>query len=921
MVNLLAFAHRVNVPIAKPIADTIIYLDSTDKFPRIKRKPVKERPKVVKAAVADTIRKPLVKVDTSKRVTPIDTTGMAIDTTRNGKDTTKNKDNLEAELKVVATDSIIVINKNRSRYYGKARVTYGKEFELDADFIDVDKSTNMLYASGRTDAKTGRYVGRPISKQGEDQPVTSDSLRVNYVTKKVRIWNVLTQQDGNYISKGEAKKISEDEVAYHNIIFSACDKPDPDYGIVITRGIGEKKRVISGPAYLMIQGIPMPVGLPFGFFPKPDSRSSGLLLPTFGEDANLGFFIRDLGYYIVLSDYADLTNLLTYFSNGSYEASTNLNYMKRYKYNGNMTLSYGSHNYGLAGDPAAKDFRIVWTHSQNPNASPGRTFSASVNAATSSFYQNNAASLGYNIQALTQNDLRSSVSYSRTWDGTPFNLTMSASHSQNISRKTINLEPLSFNFSMQTISPFDKKDRVSEAKWYQKITVGYTLAGTNKLNEIPESELFKGNTIQKKLQSYFQHQIPIGLNLNVFQYFQFNTNFNYQERWFLQTVRKRYARADSLVIDTVPGFKRVGDYTMSAGFSTKIYGIVNFKNSKIKAIRHVITPSIGFSYRPDYSGLDRSYNRVVVSNATVPYPVVAQRYSIFDGIGAGGPGGGTQAGISLGIDNNFEAKVRPGAKDTVQTDKKVMLLQGFTFNTFYNFAADSFKLSPISFSGHTGLFKDKINVSFGGSFNPYTAQIRDSISNGQIVRFANYINRYSWHDGKFPTLTNFNFSVSGSLNPAVFHPQAASVQPNMGPQVQMMSPAQQQQLALLNNDPSKYIDFNIPWNIVFNYSFNYSNNLTSTTTSNTIMFNGDVSLTPKWKIQYNTNFDLKVMRLSTATSFAIYRDLHCWDLSIQWVPFGYYKSYNVTLRVKSAILQALKLTKRSDFAGYGGGQF
>ncbi|MDB5117537.1 MAG: lptD [Mucilaginibacter sp.] len=880
MVNLIAVAHKGGVVIFKHNIDTIIKLDSTNKYPKLtKGRKSKGTSTVKKAAKADT---------------------------------TKKNSNLDTELKETSVDSAFNdVETGISKRYGKARVTYG-DFELDAEYIRIDRKKHLIFASGIIDPKTHRYIGRPISKQGSDQPITSDSLLFNYETKKGNVWNVLSQQAGNYISHGQAKKISETEVAYKNIIFSACDKPDPDYGIVITRGIGEKNRIISGPAYLEIEGIPIPIGIPFGFFPKPDTRTSGLILPTFGEDATLGFYLRDFGYYIGLSDYADLTNTGTYYSNGSYELNSVLDYMSRYKYNGNLALSYGSHNYALAGDPPARDFHITWSHSQNPNASPGSTFSASVNAGTSSFYQNNPATVGYNLQSLTQNTLRSSISYSKLWAGTPFNLTVSLSHSQDLTQKTVSLQLPNFSFSMATINPFDSKDNVGVQKWYQKITVGYTLTATNQANNIPESELFSSNTLTKKFQNGFQHQIPVGLSLNVLNYFQLSFNANYTERWYLQTIRQHYARADSLVTDTVPGFARVGNYTLGAGLSTKVYGTLNFKNGRLAAIRHTMTPNIGFSYSPDYSGLDKSYNQAIVSNATIPYPVVFSRYSIFNNSVYGGPSGGRQAGISLSLDNSIEAKLRPKSTDTSREDRKIQILQSLSFSTFYNFAADSFKLSPISISGHTGLFHDRINISFGATLNPYITKVLDSIANNQIKRYPILVNRFTFQDGQFPTLTSFNFSASGSLNPATFHPNPGSTLP-VGAAMATATPEQAQKLALLNSDPSAYVDFNIPWNLSINYNFTYTNNYINTQTVNTIMLSGDVSITPKWKIQYNTNYDLKVRQLSSATSFAIYRDLHCWDLSIQWLPFGYYKSYNVTLRVKSTILQALKLSKRSDY--------
>jgi hypothetical protein len=922
MVNVKATAYKRIFSINRHIADTIIKLDSNrrlPKSPKDKKSAVNNSKDVPQTNAIDLSRSTAIdsvkKRDTSRKpLKPTDTIPIrkstVLDTTRKGSD-------LDTEIKDVADSVYNDLKTGISYRVGNARVSYG-DFELDAEFIRIDRKKKLIFASGMRDRRTGRYIGRPISKQGKDEPIISDSLLFNYETKKGHIWNISTQQDGNYISKGQAKKLNDEEIALANVIFSACDKPthgeDPDYGIVITKGIAEQKRIISGPAYLMIEGIPLPIGVPFGFFPKTNSRTSGILLPTFGEDATLGFFLRDFGYYIGLSDYADLTNLATYYSNGSYEVSSALDYMKRYKYNGNLVLSYGSHNYTLPGDPPARDFHINWQHSQNPAASPGSTFSASVNAGTSSFYQNNPASNGYNLQTLTQNLLRSSIAYSRTWAGTPFNLTSSLSHSQDLTKKTVTLELPNINFSMTSINPFDSKDRVDEQKWYQKITMAYTMQATNQLNNIPESELFKSETLTKRMRNGVQHQIPIGINFNLLRYFQFSGSVNYEDRWSFQTINKRYARADSLVTDTVPGFARRGNYNLSASMSTKIYGLLNFKNSKLLAIRHVMTPSVGFSYSPDYSGLNRSYNRLIVSNATVPYPVVYQRYSIFDNAVYPSPTGGKSAGISLSLDNNLEAKLRPRSTDTVQENRKIQLLQSLAFSTFYNFAADSFKLSPIGISGHVGLFKDKINVSFNGTLDPYVTRVYDSIANGQIQPYRRQINRYSWQDGKFPKLVNVSFSVSGTLNPAAFHPSAINNNSAAnGLTLANATPIQRQSLAMLNGDPSAYIDFNIPWNLVINYNFSYTNAYVSSQRTNTIMLSGDLNLTKAWKIQFNTNYDFVAGQLSSATSFAIYRDLHCWDLSIQWLPFGYYKSYNVTLRVKSAILQALKLSKRSDY--------
>jgi LptD protein len=887
IVNAMAATGRSRNNYYKPIIDTIIKLDSIrdKKLLKINQSNAKNGTKSVKS-----------KADTAK----------------------KNKEGLDSELKFSDDDSTIVDKVHNILYlYGKARVKY-QDVEMDADFIRVDQKKHLIFASGSIDPVTHRYIGRPLTKQGKDKPVESDSLLFDYKTKKGKIYNPASQQDGNYISGGQVKKLNETEAAYRNVLFSTCEKPFPetDFGIVITKGIGEKNRIISGPAYLEIEGVPLPLAIPFGFFPKPDSRTSGVILPTFGEDQKLGFYIRDLGYYLALNDYVDITTQGTLYSKGSYDLNTSARYLSRYLYSGSLSLSYGSHNYGLEGDPPAKDFNITWSHTKNSNASPGSTFSASVNAGTSSYYQNNPASTNYNLQSLTQNNLSSSISYSKQWIGTPFNLNISLAHSQDLTAKTVTLDLPTISFNMSTLSPFDSKDRVGEQKWYQKITVGYSLQATNHINAVPEDELFKGSTLFKRMQNGFEHQIPIGFNQTVLKYFQFSASANYTEWWYFQTIREHYDRnslidPDVPVIDTVGGFKRAGTYNLNAGFSTKVYGTASFKKGKLQAIRTVITPSVSFAYTPDFSDPSFGYYKTIVSNAIIPYPVTSTMYSIFQNGVYGGPSSGRSAGLNLSLDNSIEAKVRPKSTDTSQTAKHIKILDGLTISTFYNFAADSFKLSQIAFSGHTAILHQKVNISFSGNLNPYTTLLNDSISNGAIVKYPHMIDKYTWQSGKFPTLTTFSLSMSGSLNSTSFAPKPAT--PPIGNTLQNMNPQQAQKLAMINSDPGAYIDFNIPWNITFNYSFSYSNQITSTNTTNTIMLSGDVSLTSKWKIQYSTNYDLKARQLGSATSFSIYRDLHCWDLSFQWLPFGYYKSYNVTLRVKSTILQSLKLSKKSDY--------
>lgn len=827
--------------------------------------------------------------------------------------TKKNAESLKSEVISHAEDSVVTDQVHQITYlYGKARVKY-EDFELDADYIRLDQKNHLMFARGSTDPITKRYINRPISKQGKDKPLESDSLLFDYKTKKGKIFNPASEQDGDFLSGGLAKKLNETEVAYKNVLFSTCDLPYPDthFGIVITKGIAEKNRIISGPAYLEIEGIPLPLAIPFGFFPKPDTRTSGVIIPTFGEDQKLGFYLRNFGYYIGLNDYVDLTTMGSIYSKGSYEVSETVHYLKRYKYGGSFTFIYGSHNYGLQGDPPTKDYSLTWTHTQDPNANPGSTLSASVNIQSSKFGPNNPAAVNYNPQSLISGSLSSSVNYSKTWAGTPFNMSVGVTQSQDLINKTISLNLPTLSFSMASLSPFDSKERTGEQKWYQKLTLSYSLQASNSVNAIPESELFQGNMLLKSLQTHITHTIPLGLSLNILKYFQFSTNVNYVEHWYLQSISKSFARGsingrDSLVTDTVNGFKRAGSYTFGTSFSTKLYSTFQFKGN-LEAIRHVMTPSIGFSFNPDFSLPSYGYYKTIVSNATIPYPYTSTKYSIFED---NFPSPGKQAGISFSLDNTIEIKLKPKTTDTSGKSQKIPILQGLSFSTFYNFAQDSLRLSPITFSAHSAIFNQKVNLSFSGSLNPYEVKVIDSIANGQITRTPLTINRYTLQDGKLPGLSSFSFSMSGALNPASFKPRTPVIP---GANLQNMTSQQAQRLAAINSDPSAYVDFNVPWNLSFNYNYTYTNNTVSTSNSNTVMLSGDINITKGWKIQYSTQYDLKALKISGVPQFTIYRDLHCWDLNVQWVPFGYFKSYNVTLKVKAAILQDLKLSKRSDY--------
>ncbi len=842
------------------------------------------------------------------------------DTTKKGNAQTAPKDTTASEkIEYSAQDSSFVDKEKEMVYlYGKARVKY-QDFELDADYITYNSKTKQIYASGRTDAK-GKYVGRPIVKMTGQSTSLADSLFYNTETSVGRIWGVYTEQEGGFFTGGKAKKQPDDEIHSKGQTYSTCNLPHPHFGIYITKGIVTENQIITGPVYLKIEDIPLPIGLPFAFFPKPNKKSSGVILPSPGEDYTRGFFLRDGGYYLGLNDYWDAKMLATIYTRGSYEGSLLSNYTKRYKYNGNINFRYSNSRYGLEGTPEytpRKDFNLQWTHSQNANAKPGTTFSASVDAGTSSFNQNTAGGSTYDYSQFTKNTLRSSISYGRVF-GNGITLGVAADGSQETQNKSVSLRLPDISLSVPTFNPFDSKDRLGEQKWYQKITVGYSMQASNTITTT-EDQLFKRESLNK-FKNGVSHQIPVNMAFNIAEYFNFNTGVSYTERWQFQTVRKSYLKvlnsSDQEIIDTVAGFKRNGEYSLNMGVSTKIYSTAQFnKFGNFKALRHVMTPQVSFSYRPDFSDVAKGYYKLAYYTDGTPKigsDGQQQKYSIFEGSPYGFPGAGRSASISFSLDNTVEAKVLTPNDTTGKGDKKIPIIQGLSISGSYNFLAPSFKLSTLGFSGRSQ-FTDKLGVNYYGTLDPYRYTDTVDVLTGRVSR--KLIDDYVWNVGKLPRLTNFGFSFNYSLNPEALKKKNENEQ-NLKDKAAKtgMTPEQSEELAKVSRDPNAFVDFKIPWNFAFSYTFNYNTDRVgqNSTITNTLNFNGDANITPKWKVQFNSGWDFKASTFSQ-TSLAIYRDLHCWDMSFSWIPFGAYQFYSVDIKVKASVLQDLKLSKRKNY--------
>ena len=848
----------------------------------------------------------------------VDTTLIVNDTTKNhlrevqGQDTVvmTDPDGLETVVTIVANDSSWnQVNKNVLHLYRGAKVKY-QTFELAADYIRLDRNTNQLFASGVID-HNGEYVGRPVVIFPGETPKTVDSLLYDYKTQEGNTYGIMTEEDGAYIQASVLRKNLYDELSLKSGMYSTCNLPYPHthFGIRFTKGFLAKNHIIVGPAYLEVENIPIKfIGVPFGFFPKNNKKASGLLFPSFGEDATRGFAVRDMGWYLTFNDYWDSEIRASLYSKGSWEASVRTNYVVNYKYSGGFNIRYASTKSGVEGTSnygTNKDFNVTWNHTQRQEANPGTSFSASVNFGTGSYFRNTGFNQNNSMQDIVRNNMSSSIAYGKVFADGKVNFTTNLSHRQDMASGRVDLELPSFSLNVSTFNPFDSKKRVGEQKWYQRITVGYSLQGRNTITA-GDSVLFKKETLNN-FTNGFQHSIPVSLSLNAFKYFQFNTSVNYTERWYLQSIRKgleNRLNGFEEVRDTVQGFRRAYDYSVSSGLSTKIYGMYP-KMGKVEAIRHVVTPSVNLNYRPDFSAARYGFYREYTN-----MDGLIQKYSVFENGIYGGPGAGKSMGIGFSVDNNIEAKVR-NSKDTTGKEafKKIPIIQGLTFSGNYNFMADSLKLSTINFSGRTSLFNQKINLNFNGTFDPYTIN-----ENG--VR----VDRFAIKDGTLARLTNFGLSFDYSLNPSANKSRSDNLD-SLRNRMPNMTSEQAEALSRISTDPNAFVDFNIPWNLNGAFSMNYSkvwdntdrvmrNQITAT-----VNVNGDFNVTPKWKVQFNTGYDLRQKALSL-TRFSIYRDLHCWDMSVGWTPFGQYQSYNITIRAKASILQDLKLTKRESHYRY-----
>lgn len=845
--------------------------------------------------------------DTPKKAA-VDTAGMKADSTGRMDSTGKvvvadtlniSNDSLDAPVEYSAADSAIIKVPSRQFYlYGKANVKYTDNV-LDANTIHYDQQSQVMSAYGGSDTAKNP-LNLPTLTQGGSKAI-SDSIRFNLKTGRGLTKNSYYQEGEMYVFAQKLKKMDKDVSFAYQARFTTCNLDTPHFAFHTKRvKIINNKFAVSGPAYPEFEGVPMPVAIPFGIFPLAKGRHSGLLPPQFTSNDSYGLGLEGLGYYKVFGDNWDVTTRANIYTYGGWALYINPKYMKRYKYNGNLNLSILKSKILNSSTAAGEEFtnntsfQINWSHSTDTRARPGTSFTASVNAGSTkynSFVPNNA------MQNF-QNQLSSSITYSKSWDQGKYNLTASANHSQNNNLRLVSVTLPTIAFTAATFYPFQKKESVGTAKWYEKLGISYS---GNLLNQVAfYDSAFSFRKLIDTAQWGVQHNIPITLTLPAVGPLIFAPSVSYSEKWYGQKILRNWnPKTDTVDTHIDRGFFAAREMTFGLSTNTRIFGTYDL--GKTTKLRHEIKPFFSLNYKPD---LVKKY----YYNLQVDTSGRTTRLSEFEGSVVGGYSEGQFGGFNFGFDNLFEMKVKNN-KDTTgdAPTKKIKLIDGLSFNTGYNFFADSLKWSPVAISFRSTLF-EKINITGSASIDPY-----------KVDSFGNRVNQLLWSKGSLGRFTSGNISVSSS-----FQSKASDDRKDKDrlPNDQTMTPDEQQrQLDYVRSNPAEFVDFNIPWSLQTSLSVNFSRLRTPdfsgyyTQINTNLSLNGDFSLTPKWKLGGSTYYDFKGGSIQTLTMF-ITREMHCWQMAINVTPVGPYKSFNITLNPKSGILRDLKVNRTRQFAPY-----
>ena len=823
----------------------------------------------------------------------------------------KPKKFLEGIIDYKAKDYESINQKKKQIFlYNEAQIQY-QDMDIQSGVIVIDYGKDMVYA-GRLKDSAGVYSQAPVFKQGADV-VEPDSIVFNMKTKKAFIWNSKTEQQGGRIISNLTKKENDSVYYVKRAKFTTSENEEnPEYYFLLRKAkVVPGKKVVTGLTNMFIADVPTPIGLPFAFFPLTNKRTSGVIFPSFGEQNDRGYFLQNGGYYFALSDYADFAVLGDYYTNGSYGLRLETNYAVRYKFRGNLSFRYenliGSER-GFPDYSKSTIYNLRWSQSQDSKSNPNSRFSASVNLGSSTYYQQSINQL--NNSNFLNNTLASSVSYSKTFPGEPqVNLNVTATHSQNTNTQTINMTLPTFQGSVDRVFPFAPKTG-SKKGALQNINFQYNVRGENRI-QTTDSLFFKPEMFEDA-KAGVQHTIPISTNFKLFKYFSFSTSANLNHSWTFKTIEKQF-NTDNNQVEVIEnkGFDSYTTYNFSSSLGTTIYGLFNFgEDKKIQAIRHVMRPSISYNITPAFSQFYDTYEVVSADGLTTDQV----EYSRFEQSIFGAPGNRFSSSIGLSLSNNLEAKVRD--KDSTATEpKKIFLLNSLNFSTNYNIAADSLNWSPVRLSGGTQLFDNKMNVNFGATLDPYALD-----NNNRKINTFNIDN-----GGGLFRITSANFTLNYNLSSDSFEggnsgESDAATRESLrsgGRADDLFGKPQDfadQRLNEKQSDdkpkPTDLYKYKLPWSLRLAYAVNYNNSKRqSEISSHSLMFSGDVELSPRWSVGASSGYDFKNSGF-TYTQLRFERDLESWRMNFSWIPFSNRSSWNFFIGIRSSILSDIKYDKQ-----------
>ena len=821
---------------------------------------------------------------------------------------------IREQVKYRAIDSIRFDILKRKAYLFKDAVVEYEDIELKADYIEIDFSNNELYASGIADAN-GNIIGNPVFKQGEYVFQTHE-IKYNFKTKKGKIWEVITSEGEGYIYGEQIKKLDDNSSFIKKGKYTTCELEHPHFEIAFTKAkVIPNDKIVTGPAYLSFGGVPTIIAIPFGYFPIQKGRQSGVIMPTFGESANRGFYFENFGYYFGISDNFDLLLAGDVYTRGSWAAKVRSNYVFRYKCRGNVNLSFAQNLFGeklTSSFYKTNDFKLYWAHQQDPKSNPTTRFSAHIDIVSRTFNTYNPSS----VRDYLSNQYTSKLNFS-TNARDIFYFDATASYSQNTLTGVVDIALPDISMSVNQFYPFRKRNKTGPLKWYDNISLKWTSQFANKVQTY-DSLLLKPETWEN-MHLGMKHLIPLTIPIKIGKNINWNSSFNFTERWYLQSMHQIF------MIDTTNGennpyilyhlkrdFHALHDIDLSTSLTTKIYVMYKMKKGWLRAVRHVITPNLSFTYTPNLSKLSRGTYFNTISGQEVSY-------SYFENSIFGDASSYSSAIARLSISNNLEMKVR-SRKDTITGEKKVVLIENLTLSTYYNFLADSLNWAPLSISGRTTLFKH-LYITFNMQFDPYSfnemgrrVNVTEWKKNKRLYRFSS---------------TDVSVGLNFTLNQDLFKGKSK-------PEEIVSEIPKEEGTVFTENSlgmPTRRPDFKNPWSITINYTFAYTTRdnpyfYIATTQPlydpslgkkkynqeiiQTLNVSGDINVTKKWKVGFTTGYDFIQKDLSY-TSLDIYRDLHCWEMRFNWIPFGMRKGWSFTINVKASVLQDLKYNMKRDF--------